>query len=68
MKNIYDLRGDAPRYVIEAMVAAKRPLSSYELADHYDPPKPNNMAELRSDYREKPSTPVGSTTTTSNSG
>ena len=53
MKDTYDLNDDAPRYVIEALMGVDRPLSSYDLADNYDPPKPNNMAELRSDYRDE---------------
>ena len=53
MTDIYDLNDDAPRYIIEALMAVDRPLSSYDLADNYDPPKPNNMAELKSDCRNE---------------
>src|SRR6476620_10840479 len=53
MKVTYDLNDDAPRYVIEALMAVDRPLSSYDLADNYDPPKPNNLAELRNEYRDE---------------
>ena len=52
MKDTYDLNDDAPRYVIEALMAVDRPLSSYDLADNYDPPKPNNMADIKSGMRD----------------
>ena len=52
MKVSYDLNDDAPRYVIEALVAVDRPLSSTHLADSYDPPKPNNMADIKKGMRD----------------
>jgi hypothetical protein len=53
MKDTYDLNDDAPRYVIEALIPVDRPLSSDDLADNYDPPKPNNLAELSNEYRDE---------------
>jgi ParB-like chromosome segregation protein Spo0J len=46
----HDLKDDAPRYVIEALKArAPEWVNFDELVCNYDPPRPNNMAELRGD-------------------
>ena len=45
---IYDLRDDAPRYVAEALkVLGHNWVDRDELSDAYDPPKPNNMTDVR---------------------
>ena len=52
MKDTYDLNDDAPRYVIEALIRAGRPLDLDELADNYIPPKPNDMADVKAGLRD----------------
>jgi hypothetical protein len=52
-KPIHDLEDDAPRFVIEALKAvAPEKVDVDALADSYDPPRPNNMTEIRSMYNE----------------
>jgi ParB-like chromosome segregation protein Spo0J len=52
-KPIHDLHTDAPRYMVQALEAAKGPLSLDVLACDYKPPKPNNMADIRAQYRDE---------------
>ena len=46
------LEDDAPRYVIEALSKVGRPLDIDDLASHYEPPKPNDLADYRHDLRD----------------
>ncbi len=52
MSDVHRLQDDAPRYVVAALTA-HGPQDLDALADNYVPPKPNDMAELKSDYRNE---------------
>lgn len=51
MSDVHRLEDDVPRYVVAALTALDRPLSSWDLAENYSPPKPNNAADFKDDYR-----------------
>ena len=53
MTDVHRLEDDAPRYVIEVL-SKVGPLDADDLASHYDPPKPNDLADVRESLRDGP--------------